>query len=93
MRDDLLVPIIQASRQCITYHLRTYGEDDLVPQLLSCSTEQLATIQRRAGDYAFSGPLGKSGMMYAKALALAAVEILEGTPRDLKRKRRMRVSR
>jgi hypothetical protein len=85
-------PVIRASKEEVAYNLMTYGEDTLLPALAAATPDQLTQIQRRAGYYAF-GTASKSGygMMFARALALAAVEVLEGSPRELRRQRRKKV--
>jgi hypothetical protein len=62
--------------------LKDYGEDDVAAKISGLSEPDLARI----GEIAFEHAL--TGMLLAKAVALAAVEVVEGGPRELKRKRR-----
>jgi hypothetical protein len=67
--------------------LRAYGEGDLAERALSLSDDELARIGTLGGYYAFSEDamaLGGS-MGGARALSLAAIDVLEGTGRDLRR--------
>lgn len=66
--------------------LREYGEDDLAERALSLSDDELARIGTLGGYYAFSEDamaLGGS-MGGARALSLAAIDVLENTGRDLR---------
>lgn len=62
--------------------LKDYGEDDVAAKIPGLSESDLTRI----GEIAFDHSL--TGMLLAKAIALAAVEVVEGHPRELKRKRR-----
>jgi len=67
--------------------LRTYGENDLAERALSVSDDELARIGTLGAYYAFSEDamaLG-GGMGGARALSLAAIDVLEDTGRDLRR--------
>ena len=86
--------MILASRRQIAEDLWQYGEDalsDLVESKEMVSAEKVGLICATAWKYAtaeeYALPSG-NGMMISKAVALAAVEVLEGDPRDLARKRR-----
>jgi len=65
--------------------LREHGEDDLAERALTLSDNELARIGTLGAYYAFSEDamaLGGS-MGGARALSLAAIDVLEGTGRDL----------
>jgi hypothetical protein len=81
--------MIQATREHIQHHLRSYGEDATATKLMSVSDADFKRIGERAFDYACqpATPSGR-GMLLAKALALAAVEVIEGAPRELRLKKR-----
>lgn len=70
--------------------LLSYGEVEVAKRLRDYTEMDLEPIYNRAGDYALISevPSG-AGMICAKAFALAAVEIVEGYPRQLIRKRRV----
>lgn len=84
------MPVV-TSRQHLADDLRSYGEDELaarVPQLSDADMNRIGDLADRylfADEYAT--PSGGS-MLIAKALALAAIEVMEGAPRELRRKRR-----
>ncbi len=81
---------IQSSRSHIERDLRAYGEDAVAARISSISDEDFARIGERAFAYACMPTAKKSGgMLLARALALAAIEIIEGAPRELHRKRRV----
>ena len=71
--------------------LRTYGEDRVATVLRDASDEQLRQIAERADHYLYGGefatPSGASPL-FSWALARAAVEVIEGVPRDLRWRRR-----
>jgi len=71
-------------RKTLALDLRTYGEDALARRVLSLDVETLARIQERAGHYLYTGENG----LIAKAVTLAAIEVLEGTARQPRWKRR-----
>ena len=83
------MPII-SPRSHVERQLRAYGEDAVAAKLSSISDEDCARIGKRAFDYACMPTTKKSGggMLLDKALALAAVEVIEGAPRELRRRRR-----
>lgn len=66
--------------------LQGYGEDELAERAATMSEAQIAEVGERAGHYAFSEEAlsfgGSMGGM--RALALAAVDVLEGGERDLR---------
>ena len=71
--------------------LRTYGEDEVADEIEQLAPEQLARIWERADHYVYAPeyarPSGASPLL-AWALAMAAVEVVEGQQRELSRKRR-----
>ena len=75
---------IRTSRELLAVDLRSYGEDSLAAEIAKLPQERLEAIFERADDYLSS----VQSTLLAKALALAAVEVLEGEPRELRRKRR-----
>lgn len=81
--------MIQATKEKIEHDLRSYGEDSVAAMLMNISDEDFRRIGERAFDFACqpSTPSGR-GMLISKALALAAVEVIEGAPRKLRLKRR-----
>ena len=62
--------------------LEAYGESEAASRLLSCDPDTHAQISIVAGRYA------GQGHTIDKSICLAAVEVFEGTPRELRRKRR-----
>ena len=74
--------VISLTREHLAVNLRTYGEDDLASRALTLTDEQM----RRIGEIAFDHAL--TGMLLAKAVTLAAIEVLEGGPRLPKWSRR-----
>lgn len=71
------------TRARLAGHLREYGEEDLARRIPGLSAETMIRI----GAHAFDVGPGQR-MMNVKRLTLAAVEILEGAPRPLRRQRR-----
>ena len=63
---------IHATRQTLIDDLLAYGESGLAARISSISPEQMDRIADRADLYVIDNPL------IAKALALAAVAVLEG---------------
>ena len=67
--------------------LRSHGEDDLAERASSLTDAELTRIRELGANYAFSEEalafLGGS-MGGARALSMATVDVLEGTPRDLR---------
>ena len=73
---------VLADRQFIIAHLCAYGEDIVAEQVHYLSSEQLEMISELAFEHACTG------MLLAKSLALAAVHVVEGQFRNLKRMKR-----
>ena len=82
--------IIHTSRDNVERQLHAYGEDAVAVKLAFLTDSDFVRIGQRAFDYACK-PAKKSGagMMFAKAIAYAAVEVIEGSARELRRKRRL----
>ncbi len=80
---------VVTTREAISRDLSTYGETHLSAVVRHLSDDRLREIGVRAFEIA-TVPVStqRTRMLLAKALALAAVEILEGRPRDLVRQRR-----
>jgi hypothetical protein len=62
--------------------LRNYGEDEVASKVMRLRRDQLERLFELAAVHA------QTGMLFAKALALAAVEVVEGHTRALRRGRR-----
>jgi hypothetical protein len=75
---------ISVSRELLQINLRTYGEEALTLRVPNLSDAQMQKVGEVAGRYATTGGVH----LIDKALTLAAVEILEGASRPLKRSRR-----
>jgi hypothetical protein len=73
---------IWTSRASVVKDLLDYGESEVALEIGGLSEERWREIGTRAFDLALVHGL------LAKALALAAVEIVEGRPRELRRQRR-----
>ena len=81
---DPAVPV-STRRELLQADLRTYGEDELAARILTVSDADLKKIGEVADSYLYAP--GKPPLL-AKVVALAAVEVLEGASRPLKRNRR-----
>ena len=75
--------VVETPPEVLIADLQSYGEDEVAAQVHSLSKGQI----ERLGQIAFTHAC--TGMLLAKALSLAAVEVVEGAPRELKRKRRV----
>lgn len=66
--------------------LREHGEDELADRVPSITGDELQRIGELAACYAFSERAMATGgsMGGTRALSMAAVDVLEGTPRDLR---------
>jgi len=62
--------------------LRNYGEDEVASKVMHLRRDQLERLFELAAVHS------QTGMLFAKALALAAVEVVEGHTRALRRERR-----
>jgi hypothetical protein len=76
---------VSTSRELLQANLRTYGEDELAACILTLSDAEMNKIGEVADHYLYAP--GKPPLL-AKVVALAAVEVLEGASRPLKRNRR-----
>jgi hypothetical protein len=76
--------VIRTNRERIHLDLLSYGEDDLAGRAAGIADEELRRIGERGFELLFGDAQGK---LYL-AIAMAAVEVLEGAPRPLARKRR-----
>jgi len=81
---------VNTMREHVARQLEAYGEDQLAPRVFDLSEAAWQKLGERALDYACQPdtPSG-AGMLIDKALCMAAVEVLEGTRRPLRRKRRV----
>ena len=79
-------PIVGLDRNTIAQDLRTYGEDELADRVASITEGQRIQIGWAAGRH-WEGPETGPSMQLRKAVAMAAVEVLEGASRSLKRQR------
>jgi hypothetical protein len=81
--------IVHTPRENLIRHLCSFGEDEIAARICLLPESDYIRIQERAFEYAFTSevPSGR-GMLLAKALSKAAVDIIEGSPRELKRKKR-----
>ena len=70
-------------RDNLVQDLVAYGEEEAAAQLMNLTKEDYDRLGHIAFEHACPG------MLLAKASALAAIEIIEGKPRELKRKRRV----
>lgn len=64
--------------------LRSYGEDELAARASRLTEDELTRLGTRAGELIL---FGRESLL-AKAVALAAVEVMEGATRELRFKRR-----
>ena len=74
--------IVTASPQLIATHLTAYGENDAALRIQTLDAHEVEMISEIAFVHACNG------MKLAESLSLAAVEVCEGKPRPVKRKRR-----
>jgi hypothetical protein len=82
-------PSIRTTREALEADLRAYGESELAAEAAQLTDDQTRQIGIRAFAIASAPEPGRAAsMLLAKALSLAAVEIVEGQPRDLRRQRR-----
>jgi hypothetical protein len=86
----VIVARLSAKPRDLAHFLRKYGEDELAERVLSTATdEELDRIAVLAGHYAFSDVAMDHGgsMGGARALALAALDVLQPERSDLHRTR------
>lgn len=75
---------IHTTPATIRLDLYHYGEDELAERARHLTSDEADLIAQAAGRWAFD----QGVLLLAKAVALAAVEVLEGEPRDLALSRR-----
>jgi len=82
--------MLWSSTSLIHHDLLAYGEDASASWIVECSEDELVRVCSVAEWLLYFGPQTASGssMILAKACALAAVYVHEGTPRALVRSRR-----
>jgi hypothetical protein len=85
----LMISPASRARQIVANHLWTYGEDRLASRADELTDQEIERLQGIAGYYSeMSDAPSGAGMVFAKAVALAAVEVMESEPRLLARSRR-----
>jgi hypothetical protein len=79
--------VMRVERVTLATMLRRHGEDDLADRVASLTDDEMTRIGRLGYYYAFSeDALAFGGSMGgARALSLAALDVLEGSGRDLGR--------
>jgi hypothetical protein len=82
--------MIWTERTTLAHHLWSYGEDDLWKRPLMCRGATMTRIGELAEQHLFDGPNASQAeaALLSRGLASAAVEVFEGAPRPLRRKRR-----
>jgi hypothetical protein len=82
--------MVWTERSSLAVDLWRYGEDELWKRVLTLPDRTMKQIGERADYHLTRGPTTRAGdsMLISKALALAAIEVLEGHSRPLKRTRR-----
>jgi hypothetical protein len=91
-----LLTFVTDERSLLQISLRSYGEEELALRVFQLSDAEMRRIGEVAKQHfaALGGPLNARGpsdrltRTYSKAESLAAIEVMEGTRRPLKRKRR-----
>jgi hypothetical protein len=80
---------IRTSREALGNDLRAFGETELAARSADLTDAEMRQIGIRASEIATTRDRERTvGILLAKALAMAAVEVIEGQPRDLRRRRR-----
>jgi hypothetical protein len=82
---------VSTTRELLVIDLRTYGEDAVAAAVEQASAETLERIFDRADHYLYADEFAKASgesPALAEALSRAAVEVMEGGRRPLRRKRR-----
>jgi hypothetical protein len=76
-------------RRAIADDLWRYGEDDLARRAFDLTDHELERMGEIAGTHSTASDVASgAGMLFSKAIALAAVEVMEGMARPLGRTRR-----
>jgi hypothetical protein len=87
---------VSSRRTLLQISLRSYGEEDLALRVPGLSDVELSKIQEMARRHQSilgvplkpNGPAARLARMLSKAESMAAVEVIEGVSRPLKRERR-----
>ncbi len=79
---DAAADVLETNRKAIAAELRAFGEDAIASQIESATLEKIAEITKRGSAISLAGE------RIDRACCLAAVELVEGKPRPLARKRR-----
>jgi len=93
-RTTLAAVPISATTGDVATALCHYGEEATADWVLNCTDDELVAVLDVAEWLTYRGPSTPSGasMMFDKALALAAVYVHDGCPRELSRRRRRRLT-
>jgi hypothetical protein len=83
---DAAALIAKSNRAGLAEQLRSFGEDSVASAVEAASDETIWRISKRGVEIAFSGE------NIPRSLCLASVEIIEGKPRALARRRRRRAT-
>lgn len=75
---------VSVKRELLEANLRTYGEDELAARISTLSEAEMQRIAEVADRHLYT----PERPIIDKAVAMAAVEVLEGVSRALKRTRR-----
>jgi hypothetical protein len=78
--------MMHVKRQTLARMLRSHGENDLAERALLVTDDELKRIGELADCYAFSkrAMATRGSMGIARALSMGTIDVLEGTPRDLR---------
>jgi hypothetical protein len=80
---------IRTTREALGNDLLAFGETELAARSADLTDAEMRQIGIRASEIATTRDRERTvGILLAKALAMAAVEVIEGQPRDLRRRRR-----
>ena len=82
---------VSTTRELLVIDLRTYSENAVAAAIVGASEEILERIFDRADHYVYSDEFAKpsgASPFLAEALSRAAIEVIEGSPRPLRWKRR-----
>jgi len=83
--------VINTTKDVLIRALRSHGEEEAAALVPGMTEEKFRAVGERAGWYVYNAPSGRedgSSIFLDTALALAAVELLEGNSRALRWKRR-----
>jgi hypothetical protein len=81
-----IAAMLHVERHTLARMLRSHGESELAERALSVTEDELKRIGELGECYAFSERAMATGgsMGRASALSMATIDVLEGTPRDLR---------